>query len=155
MSVLQSHFFPNYFLTKGRWSQWLPELFSAGYVPSVAISSVNLFSGAQMVGVIVLKTISCMATPPKPPKAKSIPHLCIYTLRKISKVTRIYNITSMFFCIVESSHPKYCLKHFNLPSHDWTGKLEQWPGHWTKETASLKYSNSVIPSAKTNAFLWY
>ena len=59
------------------------------------------------------------------------------------------------FWMVEESHPKYCLKHFSLPSHDCTGKLEQWPGHRTKKTISLEYSNSVIPSTKTNSFLWY
>lgn len=115
----------------------------------------NLFSGAQMVEVIVLKTISCMATPPKPPEAKSILHFCVDTLRKKSTELQGFMKLPACFSMVESSHLKYYLKHFSLSSHDWAEKLEQWPGHWTKQTVSLNYSNFVIPSTKTNAFLWY
>lgn len=122
--------------------------------PGVAISPLNAFSGVQMVGGTVLKPISCMATPPKPPKAKSIPHFSIYTLRTSSKLQG-FMIPPACFSMVESSHPKYSQKRFSLPSHDWAGKLEQWPGHHSRETVSLKYGDSVIPSTQTNAFLWY
>lgn len=124
--------------------------------PGGAIRPLNMFSGAQMVVVIVLKPISYMATPPKPPKAKSTPHLFIYTLRKIFKL-KGFMILPACFSMAESSHPKYSLRHCSLPSHNWTGKLEQLPGHCTinNNPASLKYRNSVILSTKITAFLWY
>lgn len=121
-----------------------------------AIRTLNMFSGAQMVAVIVLKPISYMVTPPKPPKTKSISHFFIYTLGKIFKL-KGFMILPACFSMAKSSHPKYSLRHCSLPSHDWTGKLEQWPGHCTKNNnpASLKYRNSVILSTKITAFLWY
>lgn len=129
------------------WSFFLLAVSKGCYQPP------NLFSGAQMVGVIVLKTISCMATFPNHPK-QNPSHTSVFTHGEKSPKLYGFMMLPACFCIVESSHPKHYLKDVRLPRHDWAGKLEQRPGHWTKKTASLKYCNSVMPATKTNAFLW-
>lgn len=97
-----------------------------------------------------------LAWPPLQNHPKQNPsHTSVYTHWEKSPSFQGFMVLPACFLMVEASHPKYCLKHFSLPSHDCTGKLEQWPGHWIKKTASLKYSNSVILSTKTNAVLRY